>query len=154
LEVTDGEIKTIETAVENLPRADDPAVTDLRHRALKRVGKALERVRDAIKEFGSDIYDQLHPSPELPKLEGDFDECAERVRLYLDECLSGLEKNEEGTEEKGKSSTKQNFSTARKFGKAMQKIVVHIIPVVKFLVKLGKEDGLVIAFVLETIEPE
>ena len=129
----------IETAVQGAPDTDalnDPVGKDIRQSALKRVGKALEHVRMTIKQIGSDIYNQVHPSPALPQLKGDFDECAKEVSKFLDTCLDNFEKDENGT--------KQGSSAAHKFGKGMKKIVVHIAPFAKFLVKLGKQDGLVI----------
>ena len=146
-EVVDEEIKMIGTAVTELSNADsttDDSTADARQSALKRVERALERVRASLKEFFSDVYDELHPSPTLPKVEGDFDECTKEVSHFLDTCLCNFTEGQTEINQKGGGNENiQDSSTAHKFGKGVKKIVLHVAPFAKFLVEVGKSDGLV-----------
>jgi hypothetical protein len=102
--------------------------------------KSLKLAVAVIKAVGADMYKQWHPSTNLPKIEDDFDPTNDeqfesytaKVAAFLDSCLVDRDKTKNGS--------KQDISTVQKFGKGIKNIALHIAPLVKLGINLGKDN--------------
>lgn len=140
--MTEEDIEGIETAAKDLAEADltDDSDKAIHQSALKRMKKSSRLTFALIKSVGVGVYNQLHPSPELPLIAADFDSKDEKafddymqqVTAFLNHRLDELDKAANA-----KKEADQNMSNVRKFGKGMKKIALHIAPAVKFVADSG-----------------
>jgi hypothetical protein len=102
--------------------------------------KSLKLVVAVIEAVRVDICEQWDPSIDVPKIGQDFDPTdyaqfesyTKNVAAFLDSCLAERKKTENASE--------QDTGTLHKFGKGMKKIALHIAPLVKFGIQLGKDN--------------
>jgi hypothetical protein len=123
--------------------AVDVKEDQIRMNSLNRMRKSLALALAVIKGVGTHIYNQWHPSPNVPVMDDHFDPTDEgQLENYMKQVsdfLNGLVSNLDLT---SKAADQKN-GNAYKLGKGVEKIALHLAPFVKLLVKLGKQDGLV-----------
>jgi hypothetical protein len=138
-------IEGIELATRELTDADstiDIGEEQIRVHALKRMRQSLNLMLAVIKAVAADIYAQWHPSPELPKTGKEFDPTNEaQLEDYMKQVnnfLNGL------ISDRDSAKSSDEAGMIQKLGKGIQKIALHVAPFVKWMIRLGKQEGVVI----------
>ena len=134
-------IECIQIAAINLAETNsdvDMKEDQTRTSALKRMVKSLSLALAVINAVGAHIYNQWHPSPNVPVMDDHFDPTDEgRLENYMkqvNDFLNGLVSDHD----LAKSAADQEPGTVHKLGTGIKKIALHLAPFMKLLIKLGK----------------